>query len=266
MEEIANHVFYGQRIAMQREMLKDEAYSAIQPLSVVRRLGWPTWGDIHAQTPFRDIINEFDLGSMPIPPNLQLIELAVEKGLGWLEYALYGLAVDYAGIDYDHLLGPIGGCSAWSCHLSGGGQTLTLCDRCIDASDLGNIMFGVGGSARGYDISLATGGAYLFNISDENLSRALSKADARGTPVGWLVAEMGAYRSKWTFCALLEGLNFLGYHDSVEETAQCEPCQYEAPLNWHSEPSSIYYVSDWKKEARATTLDWLPTWVEGLFR
>ncbi|MEJ5312525.1 MAG: RHS repeat-associated core domain-containing protein [Anaerolineae bacterium] len=262
MEEVENHIHYGNQVRGQRVALLDEAYSAVQSAksTVVPILFWPTFGDLHTYTPFYEIIRGFGLEGIPLPPGDRLIEGAVES-LGVLEYALYGLAVDYAQINYDGLLGTQNDCTSTNCPTSEDARIVTLCDRCVDASDLGNIMFGVGASARGYGLALPVGGGYLFNISDEGLKKALTGPDARGTAVGWLVTEMEAYRSKWTFCAVLEGLNFLGYNDLAEEIGWCKACPHKASGNWHSEPSSLERVS-----GRGSTIDWFYGWLEGFFR
>jgi hypothetical protein len=181
------------------------------------------------------------------------------------EYALYGLSIAYGGIDYDSRLGTVGDCSMKSCVLSSGSNAMTVCDRCVDVTDFGNIIFGVGANARGYGIHMATGGAYLFNASEEGWKKIITIPDPRAATVGWLVAGTGAYWGRGAFCALLKGLDFLDYRDAAGDAALCCPCEHEPPKIWHSKPSSFYDVWDAEQKGDHNSVKWFINWVLDFF-
>jgi hypothetical protein len=255
MDEVRLHLTYGVLIKAYRESARAAALWPGAEYGVDYRFPDPLHGLVKA-VPFADsLIDSMD----------PLLRSVVVDELFLFEYALYGLSITYAGIDYDSLLGKVGDCSMTSCKLSSENNSMTLCDRCVDVSDLGNIIFGVGAYARGYGIHMATGAAYLFNASQEGWKTALSLPDPRGATVGWLLAGTGAYWGKGVFCALLKGLDPLGYRDAAEDASLCCPCEHEAPRLWHSRPSSFYDVFDVEQRGEHNSVIWFFNWLGDFF-
>jgi RHS repeat-associated protein len=196
--------------------------------------------DVAEDPPFTNIVSKFKIplpnvntpvGSIPvIGPDMadKLIDF-----LKLIEFGAYGLAVDYTNVKYDLIIGTCG---------NGCGQVIneeddkshpvvTLCDRCVDASDLGNIMFGLGGNARGYDIISTYFWAAMFNAARDPFGsiidipiNALNSEDARGAFPGWTIGANHAYLSREAFCSVIDTFRPIGYNDNAEQIEDCIPC------------------------------------------
>jgi hypothetical protein len=160
-----------------------------------------------------------------------IAKLPVEA-LRLFEYALYGMALDYGRINFkpSAMTNCIGGdCSKLSI---GHKRSVTLCGHCVDSSDMGNMMFGLGGSVRGYSLGTAYVSAYGFNAMTflkayakdhtVNLS-ALTPYDAVGAIPGYLIAAAHAFNSQKLFCQMINATRPLGYNDNVDEANSQTP-------------------------------------------
>ena len=129
--------------------------------------------DLALEPPFTDIVSRFKVplpnvntpvGSIPvIGPDMadKLIDF-----LKLIEFGAYGLAVDYSEVKYDLTVGSCGDGCGWVTDDNGDPhRVISLCDRCVDSSDLGNIMFGLGGNVRGYDMISTYFWAAMFNAA-----------------------------------------------------------------------------------------------------
>jgi hypothetical protein len=155
------------------------------------------------------------IGTTPVYTNPRAA--AMVDALGILEYGLYGLAVDYGAINFK--ASALTECVMGYCSfLPGGKRTVTLCGHCIDSSDMGNMMFGLGGQARGYPL----GGVYLsalaFNVFTawgvKDLS-TLNITDGLGAVPGYLIAFTQAFNSQQSFCQMINMTRPIGYNDNV---------------------------------------------------
>ncbi len=269
MQEMAKHYKYGQTIRSLRNMMINVYIQKTQdphkPISL---------SEIATVSPFSDIISQFTLpgtnnpiGEYSIPSHNYVIP--VVDALGILEYALYGLAVDYSNVAY--ITGGTGICGTGGCDsvtivnrndngklYFGKHHTLTLCGHCIDTSDIGNMMFGLGGVARGYDLGFTYLSAGSYNVladwlpywkfSDtQGFFMALLDNDGRGAIPGWVIGKTRSYVNQTAFCSVLNGLRWIGYNDNTDQTRQCTGCTAETVANINNlgpDPSSLLRLSN----------------------
>jgi len=196
------------------------------------------------EAPFNQIVREFNIPKTNVPIGIVPMVTpgfanAVIDVLGRLEFGLYGLAVDYANITHKT---NSTSCSTGTCASAQRGddshQIISLCNRCRDVSDLGNMMFGLGGAARGYSWPFVVGSAVLFNqLSGDSTSWT---ADGGGAFPGWVIGVGQLYRTNPVgFC----GATYIpiGY-DSVSQTQGCQACN-GTTIYGHPNVSSITRVS-----------------------
>ena len=232
-------------------------------------------GEVATDSPFREIVTKFPFPKTNIsigitPITYQTYDETITS-LGVLEYALYGLAVDYSNIRYRSL--PImGSGSCGSCvftELSPGGvgtntrESVTICDKCIDSSDIGNVMFGLGGYARGYSLSFTLSSAQGFNILNDvlrpifdgnfNLVSNPFNGDPLGAIVGWSLASRIPGMDRQSFCTAWEAWELLPYHDNSDQAAQCQACETDWLI-----PGSTRKLSSLRRVSTGeSTINWL---------
>jgi hypothetical protein len=263
MQEAANHVKYGEEVRGSLSQLRLDAMTGaiIDPYLL-------TWRSLNPSSPFREVLDEFsEIGTSQIGggagtelPIIMLDVTMTSMVVGVLEYGAYGLAVDYANLSqlahlnnapWPQLEGTP--CPGPRCQEVGGHPIMTLCDRCVDTSDLGNIMFGVGGHARGYSIHAAFGYGQLYNIGVEfsNLVQGEPfsnpfNQDPRGAFVGWTLAASGAYLNKGAFCEILKGGDLYGYRENARTltdlTTPCSSERFSNDESNHPTPTSLYRI------------------------
>ena len=246
--QMKRHFAYGRKINGIRSLMYANA-TLLTPPGFVS----PTpLSSIAFQSPFREIVKEFNFGvpqtdlQTSIPIGWTPTQPTYVEALGVLEYALYGLAVDYANVNYQAVT-PL--CGSEGCiEIIPRHTSVTLCGKCIDSSDVGNMMFGLGGAARGYDPVFTYGSAATFNLLADWLpgkagfvESALSP-DGRGAIPGYLIGTTAAYLNQWTFCKIVNGSRIVDYNDARAAHEQCQSCSEKAsPIT--VEPSSLSYVS-----------------------
>ncbi len=264
MTEMEEHVAYGKRVRNTADAMWIESLT-----SATLNPTLPTLGRLAQTSPFNEIVYGFGVEDVVVDGTLLGSAATVGKLL-ILEYALYGLAVDYSTVDcYNRwserftIIGN-GSCGDLRCSFSvprpgeqgvDMHQSVTLCGECIDASDLGNIMFGAGGWARGYtpDQTFASASTYnvlndvlkpLKNLDFGSVSNPFNQ-DPRGAIPGYFTAMLAAYNDQNLFCSIINGFRFIGYNENVDQASQCPGCttEYLAPSSGHLEPSSLNYVS-----------------------
>jgi hypothetical protein len=176
MAEMELQYQYGQNIKTLRDTMVERA------ASLQGGGGFPNiLFQVTSETPFVEIASQWTFPWTYLPIGLTPIDhdysSSVIDALGVLEYALYGLAVDYANIEFD----TIPGCGTLGCDIlegpNGNKPGVTLCGHCIDSSDIGNIMFGLGGQARGYPFLGVYSSAATFNILSDWLPNPESITD-----------------------------------------------------------------------------------------
>jgi len=218
---------------------------------------------IAIDTPFKEIVSQWtypflniSIGCTPIPSSD--IGKKIVDALGIIEYALYGLAADYAFVDYQSDTPPCGtnGCAFFEPNHKG---TATFCGHCIDVSDLGNIMFGLGGAARGYNLPFTFVSASSYNVLADwaptvnwkkinwndltGLSKAFLSPDGRAAVIGWSAARTGTFLSQSSFCTMYSAERWItGGYENGEAVSQCTTCSREYSPQV-PEPSSLWRIS-----------------------
>jgi hypothetical protein len=228
MEEIKRHVAYGKEI---KALYDDIWWQMMTPSfkAVGKKLK-----DINTRDPFKTIIDEriVDrlLESQEIGQGTQGIQSV------WLlrlvEYGMYGLAVNYSDAKYYNFPreGDIGSCG-YGCPVgrTDRHRTVTLCGRCIDQTDIGNLMFGVGGAARGFSHFSTSMWAQLYNLSADGYSFAAFNEDPRAASAGWTIANANYFYNRKVFCETLEKANgrLGGIHEDAQNALRCPACKTE---------------------------------------
>ena len=226
--------------------------------------------DIAIEQPLQDIVyqmtNNLNLDfpgtnvsiarTTPIYP---FTAVPIIDALGLFEYALYGLAVDYSSVDYPRA--PT--CNTSGCDTFGSKehQTITLCNKCIDVSDLGNLMFGLGGAARGYSLQFAYGSATLFNGLDDKSIITMLGVDPRGAIAGWHIGNSHAFITQSGFCSAIANSGSTMWNENGPElNSNCEACN-TGPITLPNvgSPSSLNTIS-----SGYSTVQWLKTLIPGL--
>ena len=145
------------------------------------------------------------------------------EALRRVEFALYGLALDYGRIDFKKSV--LADCPNGNCvMLPQGKRTVTLCGHCIDSSDMGNMMFGLGGQVRGFSLFETQNEAYIFNVmtflkklaGKEIDISALNRTDSNAVIPGYRIANTQAFSSTATFCQVINDARPLGYNDNAD--------------------------------------------------
>lgn len=158
-------------------------------------------------------------------------------------YGVYGLAVRSADIDYIALAEPLRlpANSIFELplptpnYLPRSGyrqQVVTLCDRCINSSDLGNFIFGIAGSAWGIDFETAVNGAQFFNFASGDAWSRFSP-DIQGVIAGFRYHELYGNQSATTAYDFCERLNDLteNWHDFLDvENVPCATANLDNAL------------------------------------
>jgi hypothetical protein len=256
MEEMRRHVNYGLGI---KELRDDMWWQQVLAFKAVA----PKLKDMRIETPFTEIVKSFGLDNQG--------GVAIVDAMGVLEYALYGLAVDYTNVNfYDFKRDGFGSCGNFLCAFrvpKPGGvgtddhRSVTLCGRCIDSSDIGNMMFGAGGNGRGYNLAFVFGSAQGFNILNDVVQPIIKRKfsyisnplteDPRGAIAGWYLAQSTAYIGEKQFCSVLNNLDWVGYRDNADLAEQCPACNTDRLISGSGhtigpgEPNrSLFAVSD----------------------
>jgi len=257
-EQMKSHYNYGVQVSNFRELMLLRA-KLPTPAIPLR--------SIAIFEPFNEIVNQFHFGipksnyQTPVPIGWMPVGMfnanATIEALGMLEYALYGLAVDYSNIQY--IDGSISQCGTQGCGEAIAGDSkphpiVALCGKCVDASDIGNMMFGLGGAARGYSFARTYGSAGTYNVladwlpsankNLESLSASFFDADGRGAIVGYAIGQTYAFMNEDLFCAMINGGREIGYNDAttLSQVSQCETCT-ETATPIAKEASSLVSVS-----------------------
>ncbi len=204
MTEMKNHYDYGVKIAVKVAAMKRKAQFLTFLRGIQGCLPYALLFEVATEAPFNEIVSEFKFPKTNLPIGITPISYFQSEEminvLAVLEYGLYGLAVDYSNFWYQN--------NIWvenpedrSMH-----PVVTLCDRCIDSSDLGNIMFGLGGVARGYQPGPVYLSASLFNgLNDKGdfLKVTLGSVDGRGSVPGWIIGRIKAFNNRSVMCDIL---------------------------------------------------------------
>jgi RHS repeat-associated protein len=268
---------------LQSEMLKHYTYGTARRSDVrlmkLITLSWPysnsgcgdpipELDDIATMHPYNVIVDEFTMfGGIPIGhfpatteatgfplvlaglPGLLLAKMNTVNFLAGVEYGAYGLAIDYATIGYSPQPNTI--------EDAGNGddkKVVTICGKAHDVSDVGNIMFGLGGQARGYPLEMVYLSAASFNgLSGEGIISALGP-DGWGAPAGWWLGLRGAYTSEASMCNQLDNLDFLGYRDNAEQLASWLPSDEAGVGIVKSDISSLVRLSGTSQYNSRSTL------------
>jgi len=223
------HYEYGRSLQFERTSME------------IRSGVWPTTlSSIASAEPFSTITREFTIpgtgfpiGVLPlgISPSTRLSDIETIEALGVLEYAMYGLSVDYGRIAFNDC-GP-NGCGK---PFSNSNPPVTLCGHCIDASDMGNIMFGLGGQSRGYTWPFVWGSAGLFNVLHDwvgkstninDLFGAFISPDGRGAIPGYMIGSQKGFDSESKFCEILNAYRVIGYNGAIEDANLLEPSTFK---------------------------------------
>jgi RHS repeat-associated protein len=229
--EMGRHFVYGHKVKLLRLLMQTKGMLLPPGRTVPLYL-------IATETPFRQIVWELPPLNLYLVHNLNAYR--VIQGLGILEFGLYGLAVDYSAVIYQS---GNSSCGTGNCdRFPPEGDTykslLTLCGYCIDSSDIGNMMFGLGGAARGYDIGFTWFAASTFNtLEGDNFL----DADGRGSIPGYAIGMLNAYRNRTAFCSIVNGLRGINYNDSetLDTVSRCTACTTD----------KVNYIADkWSKK------------------
>ena len=201
--------------------------------------------------------------------------------LRYAEFGMYGLAINYSDVEYYQLPRIGDTCGDQFCNNLGRWEvnhhsSVTLCGKCIDSSDLGNLMFGVGDFARGFSAPSTFSLAQGFNVVNDYLKplnefikgegsrndlRWPFNEDPRASIPGWFIAAYNLHHAynKDSFCEILSRADAMfGIHEDSETAARCPTCSdYVIPNQSHSDPDSInrvgasifdqedFYPADW---------------------
>jgi len=260
--QMTDHYQYGQKIRALRWKMKQDAYHLywIKMFNCGSFTLMPTvfLSEVATEKPFREIVAGWyfprtnrAIGRTPITAPT-LVDPIINS-LGILEYALYGLAIDYSSVEYP----PAPQCNTPGCDKFGSEnhKVITICNKCMDVSDLGNLMFGLGGQARGYSFPFTYGSAATFNGLDDKSLMAMLGVDGRGAMVGWIIGNTLAYQSRSTFCSTINSLDYLQWNENSSElNNQCAACNVQPSiLPDATGASSLETVS----ASDESTLDWL---------
>ena len=275
--EVINHYQYGNTVRGSRQALFNRGFKLA--VEAVNRCSNATVFDlVQGISPFEQVVNRAGDGSTPLligdkapPPGGiiggKLYIWSLIESIQVVEYALYGLAVDYSNLEYPS----VGTCPSSNCAGLQVGKDwhpfVTMCGKCHDASDLGNMMFGLGGAARGLPLGFTYPSATLYNVMTDwvpglrdgklggpGLFESVFSPDARGAIVGWRLGNTHGYYSRDSFCHTITRLDPIGFRDNADKTDQCVPCN-SATAAFSYGPSSFKSVSG------QDTVAWLKRWL-----
>jgi hypothetical protein len=239
------HYDYGVSIKNMRDRMRlrymQNSLGGVLPISLK---------SIAVDTPFKEIAEKFQVAGISIGCTPITSPFGAIDALGVLEYALYGLAADYAFVDYKSNTPP---CGTGGCQKFGTKPSATLCGHCIDVSDLGNIMFGLGGAVRGYNFPFSYVSAGSYNVLADwlpsknknllGLLNAFFSPDGRAAMIGWTVGNTQTFRNEATFCAMYSaGRVITGGYENGDPASQCVTCQKEYSPEV-LRPSSLWRIS-----------------------
>lgn len=252
MNEMGSHFTYGERIRYARSDMKIRALLRLGS----HPLGWIGAGEIADAPPFSEIVQGLGIANSPIAANPVSLMGAIDA-LGILEYGAYGLAVDYTNLTYTSLSNA---CSTGNCDgITQSDRTrhqfVSLCGNCIDESDMGNMMFGLGGAARNYGLPEVLGFALSYNflkdvlgkeLNFERLWSAVTSPDGRGSIPGWLVGTSRSFSNRDSYCLIVNASQIFQYNDNAAQTGQCQACAglVDEETIRGGDPSSLFRRSD----------------------
>lgn len=124
-------------------------------------------------------------------------------------YASYGLVVRTANIDY-RAMATTPSCTPTPAYTDEyrGNQLVTLCGTCINASDLGNFLFGLTGYSWGFSFEFVINGAQVFNAATGDFPNILRGGpDIQGVMAGYEFAQQGAASNAISFCDRIRNNN-----------------------------------------------------------
>jgi hypothetical protein len=127
-----------------------------------------------------------------------------------------------------------------------------MCSYCIDSSDIGNMMFGLGGSGRGYGLASTWAAASFFNTLT---GEPFFSPDGKGAIPGHVIGTLRAFNNPGWFCRIVNGARGIGYNDaeSLDKVSHCAACTTDSVTGignkWHGgtpphNPSSLRRLSD----------------------
>ena len=240
-EEMRRHYNYGLDIKNKINRMKALANTMVSnpcmDLSVLLTA-------VAIEPPFNQIVKEFDFPILHEPIGITplitpLFANKIIDTLGVLEFGLYGLAVDYSNLGYGSL---DSSCNTGTCAAAKKGGNdhpiVSLCGQCRDASDLGNMMFGLGGAARGYSWPFVVGSALLFNKLSGDPTPGWN--DGWGAYPGWRIGNNQLFNYTAGFC----NQTYLPMgRDSMDQIQGCQACSGEV-TNLNKDASSIIRISE----------------------
>lgn len=235
MNEMSNHYDYGKQIRTKMARMKALArtITGINPCSDL----FTFLSFVAIEPPFNQIVREFNFPKTSVPIGITPLvtpDIAnkIIDTLGLVEYAAYGLAVDYSNITY---YSPSSSCNTGSCGQiintedNNPHQVVSLCGECRDVSDFGNMMFGLGGAVRGYSWPTVLASALLFNgLADdprdaqEFIQVTIGSADGYGALPGWIIGSGVLYNNRNMFCAAAN-IPVIG-RDNSNQITGCQAC------------------------------------------
>jgi RHS repeat-associated protein len=227
MTEMSHHYDYGVEIKNKVNRMKALAITNLFILDPCAIDIYSLLKAVAIEPPFDQIVREFNFPTTDLPIGLTPLfppwfANQVIDTLAVLEYGLYGLAVDYTNITYGTY---DSSCNTGTCAIAWKGSNkhpiISLCNQCRDASDLGNMMFGLGGAARGYSWSFVVGSALLFNkLSGDTTSGWI---DGGGAFPGWMIGNNQLFRTQYIGAFCLTTYLPVG-RDSVSQIQGCQAC------------------------------------------
>jgi RHS repeat-associated protein len=257
MQQMKLHYEKGNNIKQERNAMRARASSYVPHVPGLP----PILFQIINDPTFMEIASEWTFPYTYIPIGLTpLVEISgyqigpnVVDALGILEYALYGLAPDYGALKFKN--------SAVTGYIipEGHKTTVTLCGHCIDSSDMGNMMFGLGGQARGYPLGGVYPSALTFNVLTSIGAgglAALNITDSLASVPGYQIASSQAFNSRQTLCQIVNNYRLIGYNENASLVNSLAPNDTSVTANdiKHKGPdySSLLRWSD-----RVSTIDLL---------
>jgi hypothetical protein len=134
-------------------------------------------------------------------------------------YATYGLVVRTANIDYRAMATTPPGIPT-PCYTDDfrTNQLVTLCGLCINASDLGNFLFGATGYSWGFSFELVVNGAQVFNAVTQDFQNVIRGGpDIQGVMAGYEFASRGIADNVVNFCDRMRNTGRLWHHERVTD-------------------------------------------------
>jgi RHS repeat-associated protein len=144
--------------------------------------------------------------------------------MGWLGgFALYASGIPHKAYDFPI----IGSCGAGMCQ-----GTVTLCGRCLDRSELGNMMYGMMGREWGISYPLTLAAGWAFGGMDTN-------ADEATIAIGYHAVRRRPFDGR-SLCDQIRQWPHTWTHHASDPwtTGGCKPCDAALPAGTpHTRPS-----------------------------